>query len=501
MQVLNPILQGFYPDPSVCHANGKYYMVTSSFQYFPGVPLFESDDLINWTQIGHCLTKPNQIALNKINSSGGVFAPTIRFNEGIFYMTTTNDTTHQNFYVWTEDIYSQWSDPIFVDQGGIDPSFYFEDGHAYFMSNGMDDQGIPGIVQCEIDIKTGEKLSPSKTIWQGTGGRFLESPHLYKIEDSYYLMAAEGGTEYGHMITYARGKDPFGPFTAYDKNPVVTNRNLGGYIIQGIGHGDLIQGPDGAYYIIHLGFRQTGMWSTFHHLGREVFIVPVFFDEDGWFYAADEGTTRFEVEIPHLHKGQKKITEESFLTTDWNLDWAFLRIPVKDNYYLGQDSLILKGTSIDLDQADTPTFIGLRQKDFNLDLSCDVIIDRGEGGITFYMDEHHHYDLAVRACGNGFEAILRLCIGNVKHIQGVHYLGHTSNVTLKTTSDSQTYTFSVQTPKGTFTLGQGLTRYLSSEVAGGFTGVVIGCYATSPEAVNEAVFSNFTNSYAYEIKA
>ena len=101
----NPIIRGFYPDPSICKANGKYYLVCSSFQYFPGVPLFESDDLINWKQIGHCLTRKSQIQLEEVDSSGGVFAPTIRYHEGRFYMCTTNDTLHQNFYIWTDDIY------------------------------------------------------------------------------------------------------------------------------------------------------------------------------------------------------------------------------------------------------------------------------------------------------------------------------------------------------------------------------------------------------------
>ena len=131
----NPVLKGFYPDPSVCFADGKYYMVNSSFQYFPGVPLFESEDLVNWTQIGHVLTRKDQVMLEKINSSGGVFAPTIRYHDGRFYMVTTNDTTHQNFYVYTDDIHGEWSDPIYVDQGGIDPSLFFEDGKTYFMSN------------------------------------------------------------------------------------------------------------------------------------------------------------------------------------------------------------------------------------------------------------------------------------------------------------------------------------------------------------------------------
>ena len=196
MKYKNPVVKGFYPDPSVCFANGKFYMVCSSFQYFPGVPLFESDNLVNWTQIGHVLTRKNQVMLEKVNSSGGVFAPTIRYNNGRFYMVTTNDTTHQNFYVYTDNIYGEWSDPVYVDQGGIDPSLYFENGKTYFISNGTDDYGTGGVVQCEINIETGEKLSHSKSIWQGSGGRFLESPHMYKINGKYYLKAAEGGTEY-----------------------------------------------------------------------------------------------------------------------------------------------------------------------------------------------------------------------------------------------------------------------------------------------------------------
>ena len=252
MKYTNPVLKGFYPDPSVCYANGKFYMVCSSFQYFPGVPLFESDNLVNWKQIGHVLTRKSQVMLEKINSSGGVFAPTIRYHEGRFYMVTTNDTTHENFYVYTDDIHGEWSEPITVDQGGIDPSLLFEDGHVYFISNGEDDEGEGGVIQCEINIETGEKLSKSKCIWQGTGGRYLESPHMYKINGGYYLMAAEGGTEYGHMITYARSDSPWGPFVNYPNNPVLTNRNKAPFIIQGIGHGDLIQKENGEWRTVEL---------------------------------------------------------------------------------------------------------------------------------------------------------------------------------------------------------------------------------------------------------
>lgn len=148
MKVQNPIVKGFYPDPSVCEANGKYYLACSSFQFFPGVPIFESEDLVNWRQVGHCLTKLSQIELHGVPSSGGVFAPTLRYHDGRFYMVTNNNTFNKNFYVWTEDITGDWSEAIFVDQGGIDPSLLFDDGKVYFTSNGNDEQGNPAVFQC-----------------------------------------------------------------------------------------------------------------------------------------------------------------------------------------------------------------------------------------------------------------------------------------------------------------------------------------------------------------
>lgn len=289
MKYTNPVIPGFYPDPSICKADGKYYMVCSSFQYFPGVPLFESQDLVNWRQIGHVLTRESQLPLEGADCSGGIYAPTIRYHEGRFYMVTTNVTSLGNFYVWTDDIHGEWSDPIQVQQGGIDPSLYFEDGKTYFMSNGDDDRGISGVTQCEIDIETGTKVSPSVCIWQGAGGRYLESPHLYKIKGQYYLMAAEGGTEYGHMVVYAKGPTVNGPFTNYPGNPVLTNRNLGGYVIQGCGHGDLVEDEKGNFWMVHLAFRQIDRWLPFHITGREVCLAPVTFGEDGWFTAGVGG--------------------------------------------------------------------------------------------------------------------------------------------------------------------------------------------------------------------
>ena len=493
----NPIIRGFYPDPSICKANGKYYLVCSSFQYFPGVPLFESDDLINWKQIGHCLTRKSQIQLEEVDSSGGVFAPTIRYHEGRFYMCTTNDTLHQNFYIWTDDIYGEWSEPIFVDQGGIDPSLFFDNGKTYFISNGQDDEGVGCIVQCELEIETGRKLTPSKAIWQGSGGRYLESPHMYKIKDRYYLMAAEGGTEYGHMVTYARSDSPYGPFEAYPHNPVLTNRNLGGYEIQGVGHADLIQDNNDEWWMVHLAFRQTGQYSTFHHLGREVFLVPVWFHEDGWFTAGENGTTRQIIQLDDREavKSQQVKLSDTFENTDWKKDWCFLRIPNENNYCMGEKNLKLIGTECTLDEPKSPTFIGIRQKDFNGIISSKVIVFSGEAGITLYMDENHHYDLAIRKNAECYEVIERLNIGDIKSIEHRYDLGEVNEVTLKIQLENLRYYFIVHTDKEEIELGSAQTRYLSSEVACGFTGVVIGLYAISNEADYSAEFTNFSCIY------
>ncbi len=371
MKYKNPVISGFYPDPSVCAANGKYYMVCSSFQYFPGVPLFESEDLVNWKQLGYVLTRKSQVMLENIGSSGGVFAPTIRYHEGRFYMVTTNDTTHQNFYVYTDDIYKEWSDPVYVAQGGIDPSLYFEDGHVYFMSNGCDDAGVGGVTQCEIDVATGKKLSESKCIWKGSGGRFLESPHLYHIGGFYYLMAAEGGTEYGHMITYARGTSVWGPFENYAHNPVLTNRNKAPFIIQGIGHGDLIKDDCGDWHIFCLGFRQMHLWRPYHTLGREVFLIPVRFDKDGWFRAGTDGTADFEYELEGTFTQQ--ITKEyTFENTEFGIDWCYLRHPDESRYELSADRAVLYGGADTLDDVASPTFLAMRQKEFAFHLSVQL---------------------------------------------------------------------------------------------------------------------------------
>lgn len=530
MKYTNPIIPGFYPDPSICKAGGKYYMVCSSFQYFPGVPLFESEDLVNWSQIGHVLTRESQLPLEGADCSGGIYAPTIRFHEGRFYMVTTNVSGPGNFYVWTDDIYGEWSEPIRVQQGGIDPSLYFEDGKVYFMSNGDDDKGISGVTQCEIDIETGEKLSPSVCVWQGAGGRYLESPHLYKIKGQYYLMAAEGGTEYGHMVVYAKGPTPYGPFTNYPGNPVLTNRNLGGYEIQGCGHGDLVEDESGNFWMVHLAFRQIDRWMTFHITGREVYLVPVTFGEDGWFTAGVGGVTPGRVETERIPAGVEQYLKmrDTFSDTRAGVDWCFLRRCHRENYsfpegmrsetfigerydYAGRE-LRLYPTALTLgEKQDSPTFVAIRQRQMRGHIRCGVRVAAGEAGISLYMNHEHHYDLAVERAESGdaqetCRVKLRSVVGGVS----VSFVNQDSaafpnaEVTLQIELEPTRYSFSaVFTGEGQekrCELGSLQTRYLSTEVACGFTGVMVALYAQdenlSGRGEEPAVFTGFEVIYS-----
>lgn len=529
MKYTNPIIPGFYPDPSICRANGRYYMVCSSFQYFPGVPLFESEDLVNWRQIGHVLTRESQLPLEGADCSGGIYAPTIRFHEGRFYMVTTNVSGPGNFYVWTDDIYGEWSEPIRVRQGGIDPSLYFEDGKAYFMSNGDDDKGISGVTQCEIDIETGEKRSPSVCVWQGAGGRYLESPHLYKIKGQYYLMAAEGGTEYGHMVVYAKGPTPYGPFTNYPGNPVLTNRNLGGYVIQGCGHGDLVEDGNGNFWMVHLAFRQIDRWMTFHITGREVYLAPVTFGEDGWFTAGVGGVTPAEVETDRMdgRVEQRLKRRDTFADTKVGVDWCFLRRCHRENYsfpaemrgsaaplnrydFAGQE-LRLYPTALTLgEKQDSPTFVAIRQRQMRGQIRCRVRVPAGEAGISLYMNHEHHYDLAVERVEEGGRKTcrvrLRSVVGGVsacfapRECTAPPGAEITLQIGLEPTQYSFSAAFTGDGQESQCALGSLQTRYLSTEVAGGFTGVMVALYAQDETLCGRgeepAVFTDFEIAYA-----
>ncbi|MDE5866225.1 MAG: glycoside hydrolase family 43 protein [Lachnospiraceae bacterium] len=490
MKYKNPIVRGMYPDPSVCRAGDKYYMVCSTFQYFPGVPLFESEDMVNWKKIGHCLTRTSQLYLKGAQTTGGIYAPTIRYNNGRFYMVTTNVSIDKNFYVYTDDIYGEWSEPIYVEQGGIDPSLYFEGDRSFFISNGEDEQGLNCIRMCEIDIVTGRKLSETRPLWYGSGGRYIEAPHLYKFGKYYYILDAEGGTEYGHMVNYARSENIGGPFEAFPKNPVLTNRNLGGYQLQGTGHGDVIEDKDGNWWFIHLAFRQIDRWQPYHHLGREVCLVPVEWS-DGWFYMGN-GTAKLEYELPDIPGTQNTLSfHKTFADLSLKTDWVFLREYCEKQYEFGEDYLKIKASADDIFGLGYPSFAAIRQSEFQMEIQCRIESRCKEAGITLYMDERHHYDIYLN---NDSCVVLRYTIGCVsKEMQSVQMQGNHAEI--KITTDALGYRFYIMENGVKKTeLGYADTRYLSSEVASGFTGVMIGLYAVD-DAEQTALFTDLLISH------
>ena len=481
MKYKNPIIPGFYPDPSICCVGEDFYLVTSSFHYFPGVPIFHSKDLVNWKQISHCLTNKNQLCLDKAKSSAGIFAPTIRYNNGTFYMITTNETIGKNFYVYTNDIHGKWSDPIWLNKEGIDPSFFFDDdGKIYFTYT-----IFKGIMQSEIDIANGKLLSSPKSIWKGTGGRYPEAPHLYRINGMYYLMIAEGGTEYGHMVTMARSDNPWGPFEPCPFNPVLTHRDRGTHPIQALGHADMVQDQSGLWWAIFLGIRSHD-YPPVHHLGRETFLAPVKWNEDKWPVFYNNGTIELEMEAdisnPQVLKNEPFV--DDFNDIELDLCWNFLRNPDEKTWSLKKRPgwLCLTGSEITLNEADSPAFIGQRQRHFDFEaktlLEFKPAEPGEEAGLTVYMNEEHHYEIGIINIDNIIYLIVRKRIGDLESIVTKEILNE-EKIFLRISGDIENYYFAYSKNDSDFkTVASGRTKYLSTEVAGGFTGVMLGPYAT-----------------------
>ena len=496
----NPVITGFYPDPSVCRVGDDYYLVNSTFEYFPGVPVFHSKDLVNWKQIGNCLSRESQLNLKNCAPSGGIYAPTIRYHEGTFYMITTNVCDKGNFIVHTEDPAGEWSEPVWLQQGSIDPSLYFEDGKCYMLS-------IPdGIALCEINPKTGEQLTPSKSIWRGTGGRYAEAPHIYKKDGWYYLLISEGGTEYGHKITIARSRKIDGPYDPNPSNPILTHINENAQMnpIQGVGHGDFVQAQDGSWWIVFLGFRpQSGLH---HMLGRETFLAPVRWDKNAWPVINGDGTINLEMdcETLPLKPFAPAPVRTNFNTSKLGLEWNYLYNPVMSNYSLKERSgyLRLKTSTVHLDERGvSPTFVGRRQQHFNCTATTAIELDKAslndEGGITVYMTNEHHYDLFVRQGDKDKQFVtLSYRLGNMKHIEKEVELPK-GKFYLRVEGSKDYYSFSYSTDNKTFKpLGKMDVRYISTETVGGFTGVYFGLYAASQKASKGvADFEWFDYSY------
>lgn len=277
----NPLLPGFHPDPTICRAGKDYYLCTSTFEYFPGLPIYTSRDLQTWTLVGHALNRPEQVDFSKTRCSEGIFAPTLRFHEGVFYVITTQVGGRGNFFVTALDPAGPWSDPVWIEDEGepwFDPSLFFDgDGKVYYTR-----RNEFCIVQAEIDVATGRLLTPLREIARPWCTDDIEGPHLYKVGGWYYLLTAEGGTGWGHCLTVARSVSPWGPFEPCPRNPILTHRHLPNHPVRYTGHGDWFEEEEGKWGIVFLGTRHHGFGGqAFHHLGRETFYAPMRW-EDGW---------------------------------------------------------------------------------------------------------------------------------------------------------------------------------------------------------------------------
>jgi xylan 1,4-beta-xylosidase len=497
----NPILPGMNPDPSICRVGDDYYVVTSSFEYFPGVPIYHSRDLVHWRQLGHVLTRPAQLDLRGVASSGGIYAPTLRHHAGRFYMITTlvgAPDRGGNFFVTATDPRGPWSDPIWLDSEGFDPSLLFADGEVYYLRDGAGaDEAHPRVYQARIDPTTGALREPMRPIWEGTGGIWPEGAHVYEIDGRYYLFAAEGGTAEGHCEVVARGASPFGPFEPYAGNPIVTHRDRPEHPIQATGHADLVELPDGSFWAVLLGTRPC---DGRQHLGRETFLAPVRFGADGWPMIGETGgetggesgnddrRVALRVPAPHLppHPFPPEPARDDFDALA--PAWSFVRNPDPADVSLTArpGHLRLLGSPITLDDVASPAMVVRRQQ--HVRVRCRAALafapraPNEEAGLTVRGNERFRYDLAVRLGAAGREAVLTRRIAGVSTAIARAPLPD-GPLALELVADEQSYAFSVTAGEARTVLGTLPTRALSAEEirAHGphhFTGAVIGLYAT-----------------------
>ena len=470
----NPVIPGFFSDPSVCRVGDDYYLVNSTFEYFPAVPVFHSKDLVNWKMIGYCIDRPTQLPAGL-----NIFATTIRYNEGLFYMITTNMAGFRNFYVTATNPEGPWSDPIFTEAQGIDPDIYFDgDGKNYVISSTF--------VLHQIDLKTGKFLSEGKKIWNGNGGRYAEGPHIYKKDGFYYLMDAEGGTEEAHSEVIARSKDIWGPYNTNPANPILAHANAAGQgnPIQGVGHADIINAADGSFWIVFHGYRSTGD-GTHHILGRETCLAPVTWPKNGWPVVNGNGTATVNMTCPTLplKPFSPEAARVDFDGDKLPLEFNYIRYPLMNNYSLSarKGYLRLTGSEQTIEDQKSPTFVGRRITDMYFTASTEVDFNpagnKEEAGMTL-LNNGSHFDLLIKKSGGKRVLVSRLRFGSVVHeSEGIPLKPGAIKLAIRCERTSFIFSYS-QGEEAFRDIEKVDSKFLSSETVGGFTGVYAGLYAT-----------------------
>jgi xylan 1,4-beta-xylosidase len=417
----NPILPGFHPDPSIIRVGEDFYLAVSTFEWFPGVSIYHSRDLQNWELAARPLNRISQLDMKGNDASGGVFAPCLSYDNGIFYLVYTNVRTHwyefmdcHNYLVTATDIRGQWSEPVYLHSLGFDPSlFHDEDGRKWLVSivRNYRNNRTQKIALQEYDPVNRKMIGQWKEIYGGSGITAPEGPHLYRKNGYYYIITAEGGTEYGHAVTMARSRSIDGPYELHPSNPILTSRNNMALPLQKAGHADIVEAADGEWYMVHLCGRPL---SPFRRciLGRETAIQHVVWKEDQWLYLADGGNEPL-IKVPVSWPVNKKVEREiryDFDSPELNPDFLSLRVPIGENASLTEKPgyLCLTGRDSPNSRFDQ-TVLARRQEDFSFSFETEMEFEpaseRQMAGIMYYYDEWDFYYLRV-TCNLKGEKIL-----------------------------------------------------------------------------------------------
>lgn len=511
-RVANPVLSGFYPDPSICRVGEDYYLVNSTFAYFPGVPIFHSKDLVHWKQIGNILDREEQLNLLEAGHSGGIFAPTIRYNNGTFYMITTNVNHGGNFIVTATDPAGPWSNPYFLKGAeGIDPSLFFDDdGKCYYTGTkgrreGSKFFGDNEVWVQEVDLNTMSLVGESYALWHGALREVVwpEGPHLYKKDGRYYLLIAEAGTGHQHAVTMASGTSLKEPFKGYNCNPILSHRHLGhNYPIVNVGHGDLVETQNGEWFMVVLASRPYG--GYYRNLGRETFLVPVTW-EGGWpVINYGIGLIEDTVEIPDLMQYPVDAIpeKEDFNCDKLDLHFIYLRNPKEANYSLSEKKGFLKMALAPEKMADlvSPSYVGIRQTGMSFVLETKMEFtpenNHEEAGLALLQSNEYHYRFVIMKEGNKEKIVLIKCFKGVDEIiaqadiENANKNSAAIQLRVIATLQNLELSYSFDGSKYDILKADADARMLSTDVAGGFVGNTMGLYCSSngEESKNSAYF-------------
>lgn len=515
----NPILSGFYPDPTICRVGNDYYLATSTFCYFPGVPIFHSTDLVNWEQIGNILDRPSQLPLKNPNIAGtGIYAPTLRYHKGTFYMITTNvGEALGNFIVTAKDPAGPWSEPIALGSEGIDPSLFFDDdGKCYYCGTksrreGSRYFGDNEIYIQELDLETMKLVGESYPAWHGAlrGVEWPEGPHIYKKDGWYYLLISEAGTGHMHSVTIARSKSLKEPFQGYNGNPIFTHRHLGvNYPIVNVGHPDIVETQNGEWWMVCLASRPYG--GGYHrNLGRETYLVP-FTWENGWpLINPGKGIlepTFTRPDLPAMAPVIKPDTDD-FDCEKLALDYLYVRNPEMNNYSLTEKPGFMRLTPSPekLWGHGSPTILCKRQTSPSYELETKISFTPlcgEEAGLILLQNEYFNYTFGITDNGDSFKLSVKKSIKEndealISEIASadISKADTENGVKLNIVQNVQDLSFSFSTngkDYETITTNAD-ARILCTDTAGGFVGTCLGMFAYSDnESDNKAFFDYFT---------